>query len=90
VRDAPAVTEAFRSGHGVGWHEHNPDVFQGTERFFRPDYNANLVSSWLPACDGVVDRLRAGAEVADIGCGHGASLIMAREYRSCCVSVCQH
>jgi SAM-dependent methyltransferase len=81
ARDEPAITEAFRTGAGVGWHEHNTDVFAGCERFFRPGYNANLVASWLPACDGVVDRLQAGARVADIGCGHGAStLIMARAF----------
>jgi SAM-dependent methyltransferase len=81
VRDEPAITDAFRTGAGVGWHEHNSDVFTGCERFFRPGYHANLVSSWLPACTGVVDRLRAGASVADIGCGLGASsLIMAAEY----------
>jgi SAM-dependent methyltransferase/transcriptional regulator with XRE-family HTH domain len=81
ARDEPAITEAFRTGAGVGWHEHNTDVFTGCERFFRPGYHANLVSSWLPACAGVVDRLGAGASVADVGCGLGAStLIMAEAY----------
>jgi 2-polyprenyl-3-methyl-5-hydroxy-6-metoxy-1,4-benzoquinol methylase len=81
VRDEPAITEAFRTGDGVGWHEHNPEVFHGCERFFRPGYNAHLVADWLPACDGVVERLRQDAKVADIGCGHGAStVIMARAF----------
>lgn len=70
------VEEAFRHGRGVGWHEHDPQLFLGTERFFRPGYNANLVSSWIPALDGVKERLEAGAAAADIGCGHGASTII--------------
>jgi hypothetical protein len=53
----------------VGWHEHDPDVFTGCERFFRPGYAANIVSSWIPALDGVVATLTAGASVADVGCG---------------------
>jgi SAM-dependent methyltransferase len=81
VRDEPAIREAFRSGAGVGWHEHNHGVFEGCERFFRPGYVANLVSSWIPALEGVDGKLRAGASVADIGCGHGAStLLMAEAY----------
>jgi SAM-dependent methyltransferase len=60
----------------VGWHEHNTDVHIGCERFFRPNYHANLVSGWLPALDGVVAKLEAGAHVADVGCGHGASTIL--------------
>lgn len=76
IKDEPLITEAFRSGDGVGWHEHHADLFQGTERFFRPGYAANLVDSWLPALDGVVDKLTAGASVADVGCGHGASTIL--------------
>ena len=70
--DEPKVAEAFRHGRGVGWHEHSQCLFRGTERFFRPGYNANLVPSWLPALDGVVDKLQRGATVADVGCGHGA------------------
>ena len=67
------ITEAFKTGNGVGWHEHDQRLFSGTERFFRPGYNANLVSSWIPALEGMEDKLRKGAKVADIGCGHGAS-----------------
>ena len=81
IRTAPKVMEGFRTGKGVGWHEHEPDLFQGTERFFRPGYNANLVPSWIPSLEGVDAKLRAGATVADVGCGHGAStIIMAKAY----------
>lgn len=73
--------EAFRTGKGVGWHEHDPRLFRGTERFFRPGYRAHLASEWIPALEGVEARLQAGARVADIGCGHGASTIaMAEAY----------
>jgi SAM-dependent methyltransferase len=60
----------------VGWHEHNTDVHVGCERFFRPSYEAHLIESWLPALDGVTEKLRTGARVADVGCGHGASTIL--------------
>jgi len=81
MRAEPKVEEAFRTGQGVGWHEHDPALFEGTERFFRPGYNANLVDHWIPALDGVDQRLRDGARVADVGCGHGAStIIMAKAY----------
>ena len=81
VHDAPEVIEAARSGAGLGWHEHAHDVHEGCERFFRPGYNANLVSSWLPALDGVVEKLERGISVADVGCGHGAStILMAQAY----------
>ncbi len=76
MRDVPKITEAFRTGRGVGWHEHDPELFQGTERFFRPNYAANLISSWLPSLTGVTAKLEAGARVADVGCGHGSSTIL--------------
>ncbi len=77
----PRIAEAFTTGNGVGWHEHHPCLFRGTERFFRPGYNNSLVSNWIPALDGVEARLKAGASVADIGCGHGAStILMAQAY----------
>ena len=75
-RDEPHITERFRSGEGFAWHEHDHDLFEGTERFFRPGYLANLVTSWLPALDGVVAKLERGARAADIGCGHGASTVL--------------
>ena len=81
TRATPKIIEAFRTGKGLGWHEHDPNLFQGTERFFRPGYNANLVANWIPALEGVEAKLAAGAQVADIGCGHGAStLILAKAY----------
>ncbi len=81
IKDEPKIAEAFRSGAGVGWHEHDHDLFCGTERFFRPGYVANLLSAWIPALDGMHERLSAGAFVADVGCGHGAStLILAQAY----------
>jgi 2-polyprenyl-3-methyl-5-hydroxy-6-metoxy-1,4-benzoquinol methylase len=80
-KDEPKITEAFRTGNGVGWHEHDKCLFRGTERFFRPGYNANLVSAWIPALEGVEEKLTRGAEVADVGCGHGAStILMAQAY----------
>ena len=81
VQDSARIVELARSGAGLGWHEHNHDVHEGCERFFRPSYNAHLVGEWLPALDGVVDKLERGARVADIGCGHGAStIIMAQAF----------
>jgi 2-polyprenyl-3-methyl-5-hydroxy-6-metoxy-1,4-benzoquinol methylase len=74
VRDR--AIDNFRSGKGMEWGEHHPCLFHGTERFFRASYNTNLLSAWLPALDGVVDKLTRGARVADVGCGHGASTIL--------------
>jgi ubiquinone/menaquinone biosynthesis C-methylase UbiE len=73
------VVDAFRTGKGIGWHEHDDMVFSGCERFFRPGYTAHLVAEWLPALDGIVARLESGARVADLGCGHGASTVLMAE-----------
>ncbi|HLH24550.1 MAG TPA: class I SAM-dependent methyltransferase [Chloroflexota bacterium] len=78
-RATPRILEAFRTGAGMTWGEHDAELFEGTERFFRPGYAANLVAAWLPALDGVVGKLEAGATVADVGCGHGASTIILAE-----------
>lgn len=75
-KDEPKITQAFRTGDGVGWHEHDANLFFGTERFFRPNYASNLIHSWIPALEGIEAKLRAGATVADVGCGHGASTIL--------------
>src|SRR5271154_2165480 len=72
----PRITESFRSGAGMGWHEHDEDVFHGCEKFFRPSYAANLISSWIPSLQGVKQKLEAGARVADVGCGKGASTVL--------------
>jgi 2-polyprenyl-3-methyl-5-hydroxy-6-metoxy-1,4-benzoquinol methylase len=75
------LAERFKNGNGLGWHEHHHELFEGTERFFRPGYAANLLSSWIPALEGVEDKLKAGARVADVGCGLGAStILMAKAY----------
>lgn len=73
---ASKLTEAFRTGQGIGWHEHDHALFHGIERFFRSSYTGNLVQAWIPSLDGVADLLNRGARVADIGCGHGASTIL--------------
>ncbi len=79
--DAARIVDAASTGQGVGWGDHNSDVHVGCERFFRPTYTAHLVSDWLPALDGVVDKLASGARVVDVGCGHGAStLLMAQAF----------
>ena len=72
----PKITNAFRTGSGVGWEEHTPSLFRGTERFFRPAYAARLVSEWIPALEGVQQKLESGARVADVGCGHGSSTVL--------------
>lgn len=76
ARDLPKLEVAFRSGAGVGWHEHDPCLFRGTERFFRPGYATHLVAEWIPALEGVKEKLERGAHVADVGCGHGASTVL--------------
>ena len=81
VLDSPRITEIAKTGQGFGWGDHGHDVHDGTERFFRPGYNAHLTTEWLPALDGVVAKLERGARVADVGCGHGAStILMAQAY----------
>jgi SAM-dependent methyltransferase len=72
----PRIAESFRTGAGMGWHEHDDGVFHGCEKFFRPGYAANLVSSWIPALQGVKEKLESGGRVADVGCGKGASTIL--------------
>ncbi|HXQ94753.1 MAG TPA: class I SAM-dependent methyltransferase [Thermoplasmata archaeon] len=80
-RDEARVLDAFRSGHGVGWHERDANLFVGTSKFFRPNYVGNLIGSWLPALDGIVTKLEKGAKVADVGCGYGSStLLMAQAF----------
>lgn len=74
--DSDKILEAFRTGDGMGWHEHDHRLFRGTERFFRPGYRAHLVAEWIPALDGVQEKLERGATVADVGCGHGASTVL--------------
>jgi ubiquinone/menaquinone biosynthesis C-methylase UbiE len=81
LRAEPRITEAFRTGAGLGWHEHDEDVFTGCELFVRPGYLANLATSWIPALDGVEARLAAGTLVADVGCGRGtSSVLLAQAY----------
>lgn len=81
LRSEPRLTEAFRTGEGVPWHEHHEDVHAGVDAFFRPGYVAELVPNWIPALEGVHDKLAAGARVADLGCGFGSSsVLIAQEY----------
>ena len=77
--DEDKIATAFKTGGGMGWHEHDHRLFEGTERFFRPGYKGHLVPEWIPALEGVEDKLKEGAKVADIGCGHGASTILMAE-----------
>jgi SAM-dependent methyltransferase len=79
VKDEPKVTDAFRTGKGLGWHEHDHCLFAGTERFFRPNYRANLITAWIPALDGMEAKLKSGAKVADVGCGLGTSTVLMAE-----------
>jgi SAM-dependent methyltransferase len=81
LRAVPQITERFRTGEGFGWHEHDHGLFRGTELFFRPGYAANLIASWIPSLEGVEEKLKQGARVADVGCGLGAStILMAQAY----------
>jgi SAM-dependent methyltransferase len=81
IRDVPKITDAFKTGKGVGWHEHEGCLFTGTERFFRPNYRAHLVAEWIPALGDVEAKLKSGATVADVGCGLGTStVLMAQAY----------
>ncbi len=79
VKAEEKLTERFKTGEGLGWHEHHHELFVGTERFFRPGYAANLISAWIPALTGVDAKLKNGARVADVGCGLGASTILMAE-----------
>src|SRR6201993_303177 len=79
VKDEPKIADAFRSGKGVGWHEHDHQLFAGTERFFRPNYRAHLITEWIPALGDTEAKLKAGAKVADVGCGLGTSTILMAE-----------
>ncbi len=76
TRAQEQLTERFKTGQGMGWHEHHPELFVGTERFFRPGYAANLVSTWIPALEGVDAKLKSGGRVADVGCGLGRQKII--------------
>ncbi len=81
MNDLGPIMERFKTGEGFGWHEHHTSLFEGCERFFRPNYLAHLTTSWIPSLEGMEAKLKSGGTVADIGCGHGAStLLMAQAY----------
>lgn len=81
IKSQNEIEKRFRNGKGFGWHQHDHELFEGTERFFRPGYLANLTTKWIPSLEGVEDKLKKGALVADVGCGHGAStILMAKTY----------
>ena len=86
-RETPKIIEAFRTGKGLSWADHDPELYQGSERFYKPVYIANLLSSWIPSLDGgkVEKKLKKGGTfVADVGCGHGlTTIMMAKAYPSC-------
>ena len=85
--DEELVVDAFRTGTGIGWHQHDHRLFVGTERFFRPGYQAHLVDEWIPALDGVAARLAQGGRIADVGCGHGAAtILLAQAFPQCTVA----
>jgi ubiquinone/menaquinone biosynthesis C-methylase UbiE len=91
LKASSRLVDAFRTGAGVGWHEHDNDVFVGCEQFFRPGYVANLVPSWLPSLDGVQAKLAAGGKVADVGCGLGSStILLAQAYPNAEVLGCDY
>lgn len=79
INASPRITENFQNGNGMLWGDHDPDLFLGTEKFFRPGYKFHLISEWIPALTGIEEKLKSGAKVADVGCGHGASTILMAE-----------